>query len=207
MTGSDLTDKLAQFNEFFSIEDDFTVNIIQLDPQAIGNYQAFVDCIPAPFKMASEIATIDQSALKPIQALSGIAGQLVDYLNFQARKIDMMMSYIVQQENLKENRHQGRSFGGGGFTFESNAVFSIGDMVEAKIFIPEDNCAIFCYGEIISTEQVNESTAETPLYIYQVVFYFIQDEDRDLLVRASLHKQSKQLKKLAEQRRQNKKDN
>ena len=154
--------------------------------------------------MASEIATIDQSALKPIQALSGIAGQLVDYLNFQAQKIDLMMSYIVQQENQKENRHQGKSFGGGGFSFESNTEFSVGDMLEAKIFIPADNCAIFCYGEVITVNHADSSLPEGDLFTYQVIYHYIQDEDRDLLVRASLHKQSKQLKKLAEERRQHK---
>lgn len=199
MTPEELKQKQAQFNEFFSIEDQFSVNITKCDPTRIGNFQWFLDKIPAPFKMASEIATIDQAALKPIQALSGIAGQLVDFLNFQAKKIDLMMSYIVQQQDEKDKRFEGVSFGGGGFTFLSQSPMQVGDMLEVKLFITTDNCAVFCFGEVI--ECSSEPTSEEAVYRNQVIYHYIQDEDRDMLVRASLHKQTKQLKKLAEQRR------
>ncbi|OKY27160.1 MULTISPECIES: PilZ domain-containing protein [Thalassotalea] len=195
-------DKHDQFNEFFSIAHNFTVNVTPLNDTQVTSYQSFLDAIPTPFLMASEISSLDQAALKPLQALSGVAGQLIDYLNHQARKIDLLMDYIVQQQDESNKRYQGVSFGGGGFTFVCDQPFTIGTFIEVKLFIPTDNCAIYCYGEIINhTAQPDNETTSTQQE-YQVVYHFIRDEDRDALVRASLHKQSKDLQALAAKRRQ-----
>lgn len=193
---ADVQEKLAQYNEFFSIEHNFNANVAPLADEQNIDYQSFLNNIPTPFKMAGDLATLDQAALKPLQALSGVAGQLVDYLNHQAQKIDLMMSYILNQEDIESARYQGTSFGGGGFSFSSEEAFNIGQLVEVKIFITSDNCSVYCIGEII--EQQNTTNE------YKVIYHFIRDEDRDLLVRASLHKQSEQLQQLASKRRQQK---
>lgn len=200
---ADVQDKLAQYNEFFSIEHNFNANVSPLANDQPIDYHSFLNSIPTPFKMAGDLATLDQAALKPLQALSGVAGQLVDYLNHQAQKIDLMMSYIINQEDIESARYQGTSFGGGGFSFTSEQVFNLGQLIEVKIFITSDNCSVYCIGEIIEQQNTLESE-EHKTYDYKVIYHFIRDEDRDLLVRASLHKQSQQLQQLASKRRQQK---
>lgn len=195
-------DKHDQFNEFFSIAHDFTVNVTPLSHSQVTSYQQFLDAIPAPFLMASDISSLDQAALKPLQALSGIAGQLIEYLNHQAKKIDLMMSYIVQQQDDSTTRYQGVSFGGGGFTFACEQPFTVGTYVEVKLFIPSENCAIYCYGEIIAHLSPSEIDTNSAKQQYQVVYHFIRDEDRDSLVKASLHQQTKVLQALAAKRKQ-----
>ena len=74
-------DKLMQFDEFFSIKHKFNVNIERLAPDHNIDYQSFVDSIPLPFKMAGDMLSIDQAALRPLQGLSNSAGQLVEYLH------------------------------------------------------------------------------------------------------------------------------
>lgn len=188
--------KLEQFNEFFTIEYDFSVNVTLLDKEKNYDYQSFINHMPTPFKMASDMATLDQAALRPLQALSGVAGQLVEYLNHQAQKIDLLMGYILSQQVEEAHQYQGLTFGGGGITFSSETAFQLKDYLELKIFIQDDNCAVYCFGEIIEIE-LNQS-----IPVYKVIFHFIRDEDRELLVRASLHKQSEQLKALAKKRQQ-----
>ena len=70
-------------------------------------------------------------------------------------------------------------------------------MLEMKIFLLQENCAVFCYGEVIAIEQLDNT------YHHKVIFHHIRDEDRETLVRTSLHEQSKQLQVLAQQRSQN----
>jgi len=201
MTCSDNQQKLAQFNEFFTIEQPFTINASLLETHQISDFTSFVDSIPAPFKMISDMTSLDQSALRPLQALSGIAGQLVEYLNFQAQKIDLLMGYILSQQDEKSVRFQGTSFGGGGITFESQTSFAFNDIIELKIFIQSENCSVYCYGEIIDITPLATENSDQ-LFHHKVIFYFIRDEDRELLIRASLRKQSKQLQKLAQKRKQ-----
>ncbi len=64
------------------------------------------------------------------------------------------------------------------------------DIVRLKIFLPEESSAIYCYAT------VSELNAEQCTLTYTL----IRDQDRELLIRASLHIQSQQLKDRAKLR-------
>ncbi len=196
MTEENNTHKSAQFDEFFSIAYAFSINVSALSNNTPPSYQAFMAQMPMPFKMASEIITLDQAALRPLQTLGSVAGQLVDYLHHQTQKIDLLVSYILSQQDSEQYRYQGTHFGGGGIIFNSEDSFSVGQFIELKIFLPDDNCAIYCCGEIISTEKDEKSQQAN----YKVIYHHIREEDREILVRCSLHQQSKQLQLLAQKR-------
>jgi len=186
--------KLQQFNEFFSINYPFSVNICQVYQGNLPTYEQFVGQIPMPFKMASEITTIDQAALRPIQGLSGVASQLTDFLNYQSQKIDLLVTYILSQQDDIQHRYCGNRFGGGGIVFSSTTPFTIGNYLEMKVFLLDANCAVYCLGEIIHIEEQEDD------FHHQVIFHYIREEDREILVRTSLHEQSKQLQNLAKKR-------
>ena len=199
MTTESNKDKLEQFNEFFAISYEFNVNVSPLERQSVS-YQQFINNMPMPFKMAGDIVTLDQSALRPLQTLGGVANQLVDYLNHQSQKIDLLVGYILSQLDESKQRVQGTSFGGGGITFISKQELELAALVELKIFLQSENCAVYCYGEII------ERTEEAEHFSHKAIFHYIREEDREILVRTSLHQQSKQLKQLAKQRNEESKN-
>ena len=198
-------EKISQFNEFFSIKDSFNVNSATLNNQQI-HYDDFIALMPAPFKLTNDIIALDQAALAPLQALSGIAGQLVQYLNHQAQKIDLLVGHIISEQDNSEHRSFGVSFGGGGIEFIDDHLFKLNEIVELKIFPSHENCAIYCHGEIISIEPStkNENISEDNHFIYKAIFHHIREEDREILVRSSLHLQTKQLQQLAKERDKNK---
>ena len=129
-----------------------------------------------------------------MQALSGVAGQLVDFLNHQSEKIDLLIGYILSQQDDDEHRYQGIKFGGGGLLFSASTAFKLAQLLEIKVFLLNQNCAVYCYGEVIEIQQDKES------YLHKVIFHFIREDDREILVRNSLHEQSRQLQRLAQQR-------
>lgn len=190
MSAVDTQIKLEQFNEFFSIEHTFSVNITTIDSEKVPTYAQFVQQIPLPFKIASDIVSLDQASFKPLQAIGGVANQLVEYLHHQTQKIDLLVGYIISQQDDEKHRFQGTKFGGGGLVFSSEQTFVLGQMLTLKIFLLNNTCAVYCTGEVIEvTEQQ-----------YKVVFQLIREDDREVLVRNSLHEQSKQLQALAKQR-------
>ncbi|RHW75022.1 PilZ domain-containing protein [Colwellia sp. RSH04] len=186
-------DKLAQYQEFFAIEHDFTINVTPITDE-MNSYEQFVAKMPMPFKLASEVTVIDQAALRPLQGLSSSAGQLADFLNHQSRKIDLLIGYILSQQDEEESRFKGIEFGGGGIKFIADTAFNVEQLLELKVFLLEENCAIFCFGEVIECQKIEQE------YYHKVTFYYIREEDREALVRTSLHLQSKQLHKLAQKR-------
>ncbi|MFT6208011.1 MAG: hypothetical protein ACJA0T_001928, partial [Colwellia sp.] len=181
----DNKNKTAQFDQFFSITYPFNVNATLIESDTPPSYSAFMNTMPMPFKMASEIITLDQAALRPLQTIGSVAGQLVDYLHHQAKKIDLLVSYILSEQDNEAQRYQGTDFGGGGIIFTGTLPFAVGQFIELKIFLLDDNCAIYCCGEIISV-----NTESDELNSFKVIYHHIREEDREILVRCSLHQQS-----------------
>ena len=186
--------KLLKYNEFFSIEHEFSINILAVDNNKVTSFDQFIEEMPTPFKMATDMASIDQAALRPLQSLSGVATQLVDFLNHQSAKIDLLIGYILSQQDDEQHRYQGIRFGGGGLLFSASQTFKNAQLLEMKIFLKSENYAVYCIGEVIDVEQ-SESK-----FLHKVIFHYIREEDREVLVRTSLHEQSKQLQALAQQR-------
>lgn len=191
-----LEQKLAQYHEFFAIEHEFSINIKAIDKGEDGSFEQFLVNMPMPFKLATDMSTIDQSALRSLQGLGSSAAQLVSFLNQQSQKIDLLIGYILSQQDEVQNRYQGIKFGGGGIKVIAPTAFNVGQLLEMKVFLLESNCAIYCYGEVISVESIEDQFA------HKVTFHYIREEDRETLVRTSLHEQSKQLQKLAKLRNQ-----
>jgi len=189
-----LKQKLTQYNEFFSIEHNFSINIVSLDQNIPENFDQFVSSMPIPFKMASDLVSLDSSALRSLQSISNVAGQLVDFLNQQSQKIDLLVNYILSQQDEEKHRYSGISFGGGGVSIITPKPFALANLLEMKVFLLQSNCAVFCIGEVIEIEQVEQQ------FHHKVIFHFIRDEDREILVRASLNEQSKHLQQLAKKR-------
>ncbi|PKI16891.1 PilZ domain-containing protein [Colwellia sp. 12G3] len=196
MNSLSLEQKLAQYHEFFAIEHQFSVNIMAIDINETNSFDQFVTNIPMPFKLATDMSAIDQSALRSLQNLGNSAAQLVNFLNQQSQKIDLLIGYILSQQDEVQHRYRGLEFGGGGIKFITEKKFNVGQLLEVKIFILENNCAIYCYGEVVDVESTNKQ------FTHKVIFHFIQEEDREVLVRTSLLEQSKQLQKLAKLRDQ-----
>jgi len=200
MNEETIAQKLEKYHEFFSIEHEFSINIQPLDMTQDISFEHFLSAMPTPFKMASDMSTLDQAALRSLQGLSGVGGQLVNFLNHQSAKIDLLIGYILSQQDSDEHRYQGVKFGGGGLLFTANQAFELLQLLEMKIFLLNENCAIYCYGEVIEVEKSEDN------FLHKVIFHFIRDDDREILVRTSLHEQSKQLQLLAKQRNQDTKE-
>ncbi|WP_340680976.1 PilZ domain-containing protein [Paraglaciecola sp.] len=190
-----LAQKHQQFEEFFMIKHNLQVNMRVLDPHFdLPEPENLIQHMPYAFQIASELATIDSKSVRHLRGLSEHANELVEFLNQQSRKIDMMMSLILQRENDTDLNYTSEKFGGGGIVLQSDTELALGSLVELKLFIPEESAAIFCFAEVIACEQVG---AKQQL---SLIYRCIREQDQDLLVRASLHLQAANLRKLKQQK-------
>ncbi|MFT5313816.1 MAG: Tfp pilus assembly protein PilZ [Paraglaciecola sp.] len=185
-----LEQKLEQFQEFFSITHAIKVSMKPLDARfVLPEVDCLVDHMPYAFQIASEAADLDVKALRPLRNLGSHAAELVNFLNHQSRKIDLMMSLILQQEEDPALTYTSYKIGGGGVVILCPNPVDIGQKVELKLFIKEESSAIFCFGEVITCQ------AQDDQYHVSLLFTRIREQDQDLMVRASLHLQQANLKK------------
>lgn len=189
MENLSLEQKLEQFHEFFTIKHNIKINLKELDDNfALPGTHDFTDYMPYAFRIASEVSTLDSKALRPLRHLGDHATELVDFLNHQSRKIDLLMSYILHQQDDETMRYSSIEFGGGGVTIESDKPFEIGTRAELKLFLAEEATAVYCFAEVITCQ------ASEDKYHISLIFTRIREEDQELLVRASLHLQTQQLR-------------
>ena len=179
---------------YFSIDYQAQVNLIPLtDGETVPDADSLEAEIPAPFKLISEVTRIDTNNARLLRNLDEHANELVEIINQQSRKIDLVLSYVLAGQDNPDQRHQTLSLGGGGFTFSSRQLMAEGCLVRFKLFLPELSVAVYGYGEV---------HAETEPGQYRCDFIALREHDRDALIRASLQLQAKQLKARAERRAQ-----
>jgi hypothetical protein len=190
MQNLSLEQKHQQFDEFFMIKHNIPVNMRLLEVDfVLPDIDDLHQHMPYEFQIASEISAIDTKALRPLRRLGEHAVELADFLNHQSRKIDLMMSLILQQHTKHEQSFRSLKFGGGGVVLESENELLIGATIELKLFLKEEASAIFCFAEVIACKPVDDT------YHVSLIFTRIREEDQDLLVKASLHLQAANIRK------------
>ena len=196
MSELSLEQKKAQFDEYFSIAHSINANVRPLgEDEKMPDEENLEDSMPYAFRIASEMAALEAQAIRPLRNLGDHAETLAEYLNHQSRKIDLMMSFVLHQQDEPEFRFKTVKLGGGGVIIESSDPLEVGTHAELKLFLDAEAAAIFCFGEVITCEQVEDS--------YHIAFIFntIREQDQELLVRASLHVQTQQLRKRAKEKK------
>lgn len=209
MDQSELELLRAQYHDYFAIEQSVLANIRPL-AQALPDENVFLTMIPEPFLMASEQAVLDRSALKSLAKLGDLAEELAVYLRAQAKKLDMMMRYVLIQQDDPTYRQHTYSFGGSALNFISNTDMAAGQTLEVKLFLNGSDGAVYFLATVLESEPVSMNNdveiAGSNSFMVKAVVSRIRDEDRETLVRASLHEQSRQLKRKAQQRQLQEKD-
>ena len=185
-----LAEKKQKFASFFLISHPTKVNVCAVSANAAQqSMEEFESNMPYAFRIASELSEIESQALKPLRSMGEKLDELVNYLQLQARKIDLMMSYILIQQDDEQHRAEAVKFGGGGLIVSQTNAVEVGLVAEVKVFLEKEAAAVFCLAEVIEVEAVDD------LYHVSYVYTHIRDQDQELLVRASLHLQTSQLRK------------
>jgi len=190
-------DLLSKYEEFYSIAESVPVTVIPCaESFSLPSYEEFEQEIPEVFRLANDIRTVDQNSALALRGLGDIAKVIQDVLHQQNTKLNLLLGYVLSKEDQESHRFLTLEFGGGGFKFKaSKGAFELGDIAQVKLFLRDIAAAVYGYGEIAQVEADHEHDLVT------VAFTLIREDDQELIVRASLHAQSRLLKKRAESRK------
>ncbi|MDX7695044.1 hypothetical protein [Aeromonas dhakensis] len=186
--------------QFFSVTHATPVNVIPMPGDFhLPSLEALEAELPEPFRIASSITSIDMVTSRLLRNQSESMHDLVEIINQQSRKIDMIMGYVLSVQDHPEHRFHTLRFGAGQLTYlhprqGHGEAPRLHQIVRLKIFLREEASAIYCYGQVKQLEPSEHGTQVVLDYVR------IREDDRELLVRASLHIQSKQLKLRAQDR-------
>ncbi len=192
----------VEFADYFQIEHQTTVNLVPFS-LALPDQDGFLRLIPDAFKMTSELNQLNNSSIRTFNAVKDLSADLAHYLQQQARKLDALTHYVLRSQDDPKQRFHTFSYGGSGVQVWMNEAVALGQIYEVKLFLDNNDGALYCLGQVIEvTKQQGAEAEQPPQYLIKILFRRIRDEDRDMVVRASLHEQSRQLKRKAELRQQ-----
>jgi len=183
------------YQDYFSVEHSISLNVKAINGPLPG-LSELQNAIPPPFLLASDVNSLNSSALRSLNRLGELAEELANYLQQQARKVDLLLHYVLKQQDDTAQRFITQSYSGSGCCYLSETQLAPLQVVEIKLFLANNDGAVFCYGQVLSCEPIDDR------WQIKLVFSCIREEDRELIVRASLHQQSRLLKQKAEQRQQ-----
>ncbi len=183
-------------NEYFSVHSDLIINVepLAIDAQ-LPDMEEFEREIPAPFKIAQECSALDNITENELSFLKQDNGKrLAEYLNKQNQKLDLLLSYLLIQQNDDNFRYKTITFGASKFTFKSHHALSVGQAAKVKLFIEHPASAIYCYAKVT---QCIEDECD---FRIEMAYQRLRDIDEDLLIKAALFQQQKALKLRSQKR-------
>jgi len=176
--------------KFFTVHHKLTANIEPLDADfALPSQNEFLLEIPAPFIVASEFSQLDsltESAMNELK--NSDFKHVIQLLDHQNGKLNLLLTFMLAQQDKEEFRFYTTSFGASQFTYNSEHDVPIGEQARVKLFLAHPPAAIYCYAQAIKCVQTEQDYEIT--YTYKL----LRDIDQDLLIKAALYQQQKLLR-------------
>lgn len=195
-----------EFNAYFLVEHAANVNLVPLKVQQLPTESEFEASIPDVFKMATELSEVEAKALRPLRSVADRFDDLIQLISLQSKKIDIIMGYVLMQQDEERHRYQSVRFGGAGIEVVSSQAMPEGTLLEVKLFVQEEHAAIYAIGEVIQCEQLRceqsttEPLSESPSFKLAILYQRLREDDQEVIVRSTLHLQTAQLKRQRTQR-------
>lgn len=183
-------------DEYFSVHTELTINVEPLDDdERLPGELEFIKEIPPLFRVASECSGLEESAERSLAGFGKTESKaLLAYLAAQNSKINLLLSFVLSQQDDPDLRYLTESFGASKLTYLSDTPFIVGNAVRVKLFLDHPPAAIYCYAIVANCD------AKDNQYKVTLRYNRLQEEDRDLLIRAALYTQQKLLRQRAQQR-------
>nr|WP_086940372.1 hypothetical protein [Thaumasiovibrio occultus] len=188
-------------DEFFSLPCPISISLVPLDAnRPLPDEQAFLEEIPPLFRVASECVHLEEQAERSLNRFgSDDAAAIGQYLSAQNRKINLLLSHVLNQEADTASRFTTETFGAGHFTLlhsgENTDPWQLGARFITHLYLESPAAAVYCYSEVVNLETTADNLQRVKLRYVR-----IQEGDRDLLIRCTLAEQQKMLRKRAEGR-------
>lgn len=187
---------LERYQEYYAIPEAVPLTVTPLDANfQLPDWDTFEAEIPEVFRLANDIRTIDLNAAASLRGLGPLAEPLMTLLNQQNTKLNLLLGYVLSREDSPDERYLSTEYGGGGVRYlHDDSELELGQAVQLKLFLREIAAAIYAYADVAEIKDTEKGRLIT------LAFTRIRDDDREIIVRASLQAQTRLLKKRAEER-------
>ncbi len=176
--------------EYFTVHYNLTINVEALGSDfALPDEETFSSEIPTPFIVASEFSHLDSLADNArLELQNKELKHVTQLLDTQNAKLNLLLSFMLAQQDDASARFQTTQFGASQLTYMSNKALNLNQLVRVKLFLDHPAAAIYCYAEVVECLSSGQGFHVTLKY------KMLRDTDQDLLIKAALYQQQKLLR-------------
>ena len=183
-------------DDYFSVS---SQQALYLDPilneEDIPSSIEFLQEIPPLFQLLNQCDEYDQEINKIVGSLhQPQVDHITTSLSLQNKKINALLAFLLSQHTQAHTKTQTESFGASQLCFLSPQAWPLKQTVRVQLLLQTPACAIYCYATVSDCHQTNNNH-----YRITLRYLYLQESDRDLLIRAALHIQQTLLRQRAQQ--------
>ncbi|MCP3870028.1 MAG: PilZ domain-containing protein [Gammaproteobacteria bacterium] len=151
------------------------------------------------FTIMSSLGVITQEMAGVLRKIEVESPDIARYLKSLDSKVDLLgRAFLAWTTELADQPVSAVNLSASGIAFDSPTPVTVGVVLELKLLLPSFT-GLIVYAEVIACKKMDEAPSGDRLYQTRVQFIHLRENDRDVLIRHVLKRQSQMLRKRREQ--------
>ena len=187
--------------KFFRIDDSVSLSFRPVAPADLpARLKSLEEDQSNDFTVVSSLAAISQEMAGIMHRIEVALPDVGRYLKALDSKIDLLgRAFLAGNSDLTEQRARLVNLSASGMAFSTVEALDVGTMLELKLLLLSSFTGILTYSEVVGCEPLDSAEGENAFQI-RVNFTHMRENDRDVLIRHILKRQSAMLRKQREAR-------
>lgn len=192
--------KMQERREFFRVEDEVSLHyqVVKTDELDAKRKRLDQD-LDSDFTIIGSLAAITHDMAGVLRKVESSAPEVARYLNALDRKIELLgRAFLGHSSDLSEQSARAVNLSASGMAFYTPEPIAVGGVLELRLLLFPSYTGMLIYAEVVACERV-EMPGTNRFYCTRVNFTYLRDNDRDVLIRHVLQRQSELLRRQREQ--------
>ncbi|MES9898893.1 MAG: PilZ domain-containing protein [Sedimenticola sp.] len=187
--------------EFFRIDDSIHLSYQRIPSEDIHQrLERLEHGLDSDFTIVSTLAAITQRMAGTLHQIESVRPGLASYLRSLDEKIEVLgRAFLVQNTDIADQPAHAVNLSATGMAFHAAESIDQGVMLELKILLMPSVTGILTYAEVVGCDEIGDESEGLP-YTLRVNFSHLRGDDRDVLIRHVVQRQSALLRKQREMR-------
>ncbi len=187
--------------QYFRIDDQVTLSYQTVPEDTLAEKIEHLDKgLESDFSVMSNLSVISQEMSGVLRKIEVSNPDVARYLKSLDQKIELLgRAFLAWTSDLGDQPASAVNLSANGMAFTTSEQLQAGDLLELKLLLPSFT-GLVVYAEVIACETITVEHSEEPLFQIRVTFRHLRENDRDLLIRHVLQRQSESLRRRREAR-------
>jgi len=182
--------------QFFRIDDTVRLQIQPLSPADLASGVANLERgFDGNFTVMSSLAAVTAQMAASMRRIENHDADVAAYLRGLDQKIEILgRAFLAQESELMSSEHQSVNLSAGGVSVCVNNPMDVGQGLEIRMLLYPSFTGLLSFGEVVGCIEMDPDENDGYDYQLRVEFVHMREQDREILIRHVLHRQSEILR-------------